>query len=98
MHNQHNLCKTEPKRKLKALFFSWLGMGALILLILEVLIVPQVLVQQDREIIRFNRSKLFNRFKSLTGLRKVDMFDSLMGLKKFKQVLTLRQWPWAMLQ
>ena len=26
------------------------------------------------------------------------MFDSFKGLKKFKQVLTLRQWPWAMLQ
>ena len=26
------------------------------------------------------------------------MFDSLKGLKRFKQVLTLRQWPWAMLQ
>ena len=26
------------------------------------------------------------------------MFDSLKGLKRFIQVLTLRQWPWAMLQ
>ena len=26
------------------------------------------------------------------------MFDSLKDLKRFKQDLTLRQWPWAMLQ
>ena len=50
------------------------------------------------KITRLNSSNKVYSFKSLTRFNTIDISNRFDMLNRFILVLTLRQWPWAMLQ